>query len=619
MMNLDLVKRRNFYAILLAIACLLMLLHTIRLVDIPLGTMMFQHNCNTLIAASSGNVKSWPSDHATGLNLAARDGSPTATANYYSNGDRRASRLLTTDSDNVDKESNYDSFTEVLSDKRLKHSQTNSKDESENDEKQKRATIDHYMSEYTESQPLRYRKYGEQWLMTNDELQFLRAWCIQRDYRVNWQRILGSCVNHTKWTPDKPQWTPSTVTTAAYSYVFGEDIKPTGQFSRFFIQSVSQDGTKKSIGGDSWRVHVAGATSIPVTIVDHDDGRYEVLFLVVEPGKYTVNIVLEYTLCDGMKDPPKDWFIKGNAQGKYQHPDVLPGFEHPLLLQALPGGLNFTVKSSSVSVFKEMSESGILDKYCPNPSCMMWNGFGRWTNNVWKPYIKENIGRDSTDHRDGLVWIYGDSNGDLFYKSLMKRRLCKELTAGCDHTYNWVYKIQENNINQAKMLWDNKDFSIDRILSELDDVLGDARMNDHSVLIINMGLHYVQGITFDKYRKLIDRTIDLFTSHKHSPQGFHGKIIWKTTTALFRERYGDPKTGARHAKGLRFLTVPRVQLFNAYATSAMCKNEIDVLDVYPISDSYPGGSGGVSKQWDAVHFKRECFAPVEDLLEEYLG
>ena len=163
--------------------------------------------------------------------------------------------------------------------------------------------------------------------------------------------------------------------------------------------------------------------------------------------------------------------------------------------------------------------------------------------------------RDQTDHRDGTLWIYGDSVGDLFYKSISKRALCHEIFANCNHTYNWVYALQNMNITQAKKEWDNKDFSIDRIISELDDVLSDASMNDRSVIIINMGLHYIQGVNFTSYKKLIERTIDLLNSHRHSPQGFHGKAIWKTTTALYKERYGDPKTGARHAKGLRFLTV----------------------------------------------------------------
>ena len=159
--------------------------------------------------------------------------------------------------------------------------------------------------------PLNYRKYGEEWLMTKDELKLLRNWCVERDYRINWKRILEPCKDNTVWSPYKPHWKPSEVATAAYSYIFDTNIRPSGQYSTFFIQSVAQDGTKKTVGGDSWRVHIRGRANVPVTVMDHGNGAYEVFFLITEPGKYEAEIFLDYTLCDGMKDPPVDWFIKG--------------------------------------------------------------------------------------------------------------------------------------------------------------------------------------------------------------------------------------------------------------------------------------------------------------------
>ena len=173
-------------------------------------------------------------------------------------------------------------------------------------------SIDHAMTttklQFT---PLRYRKYGEDWLMTKDELGFLRAWCIQRDYRLNWRRILAPCKQSTAWNRSKPFWAPRNITSAVASFVFDVDLRPSGQYSRFYIQSVSQDGTKKKSGGDTWRIHIQGASNVPVTVMDHENGIYEVLFLILEPGKYSADIILDYTMCDGMKDPPVDWFKKG--------------------------------------------------------------------------------------------------------------------------------------------------------------------------------------------------------------------------------------------------------------------------------------------------------------------
>ena len=85
-----------------------------------------------------------------------------------------------------------------------------------------------------------------------------------------------------------------------------------GEFSRFYIQSVTSDGRLKRTGGDSWRVHIRqGPASLAPMVVDHDDGTYEVMFLALEPGNYSTQVFLDYTLCDGYRDPPADWYIKG--------------------------------------------------------------------------------------------------------------------------------------------------------------------------------------------------------------------------------------------------------------------------------------------------------------------
>ena len=86
-----------------------------------------------------------------------------------------------------------------------------------------------------------------------------------------------------------------------------------GEFSRFYIQSVTSNGYLKKTGGDSWRVYIRqGPASLAPMVIDHDDGTYEVMFLAMEPGNYSAQVFLDYTLCDGFRDPPEDWFIKGN-------------------------------------------------------------------------------------------------------------------------------------------------------------------------------------------------------------------------------------------------------------------------------------------------------------------
>ena len=161
------------------------------------------------------------------------------------------------------KDANYDSFTEVLSDK-----YTYSKNTKESELIPQVSDMNDYNikinrtigkieesieNPYSKLRPLRFRRYGNEWLMTKDELLFLRAWCIQRDFRVNWDRVLGQCKDHTTWSSTKPYWKKSTATAARHSKIVDVEIRPVGQFSRFFIQSGSEDGTRKTSGGDSWR------------------------------------------------------------------------------------------------------------------------------------------------------------------------------------------------------------------------------------------------------------------------------------------------------------------------------------------------------------------------------
>ena len=74
---------------------------------------------------------------------------------------------------------------------------------------------------------------------------------------------------------------------------------------------MTKSGQLKETGGDSWRVHIRqGPASLTPIVVDHNDGTYEVLFLALEPGNYSVQAILDFTLCDGFRDPPEDWYIK---------------------------------------------------------------------------------------------------------------------------------------------------------------------------------------------------------------------------------------------------------------------------------------------------------------------
>jgi len=59
------------------------------------------------------------------------------------------------------------------------------------------------------------------------------------------------------------------------------------------------------------------------------------------------------------------------------------------------------------------------------------------------------------------------------------------------------------------------------------------------------------------------------------------------------------------------LSFQRVALFHAYSMSAMCKAGFDVIDVYPLTDSYP------HRCLDHVHYNKMVFYMMETMLEQY--
>lgn len=152
---------------------------------------------------------------------------------------------------------------------------------------------------------------------------FRRQWLRQRRARVDWQSIIKPCSDNMAWGKVNDGWGKLNRSSAVASEVVFWDIRPAGEFSKIFIQSKTSDNRTKTIGGDTWRVYVRGLASVAATVFDHNNGTYEALFLITEPGAYQVIIHLDYSLCDGFKDPPRDWFIKGNAQGKYQKEGLL--------------------------------------------------------------------------------------------------------------------------------------------------------------------------------------------------------------------------------------------------------------------------------------------------------
>lgn len=153
--------------------------------------------------------------------------------------------------------------------------------------------------------------------------------------------------------------------------------------------------------------------------------------------------------------------------------------------------------------------------------------------------------------REGVLWIYGDSNALRLHASIKRRHLCTSIFSHCRSTYNWVYNVK--NATFEKKWQDFRDLDVERVVDELKSVLYKPELNNSkSVIILNYGLHFISAVTFASYQMLINRTIEVYHDMKKGVNGlgrFHGDLIWKSTTSMNREKTPNP-----HYIGRRFMT-----------------------------------------------------------------
>ena len=153
-------------------------------------------------------------------------------------------------------------------------------------------------------------------------------------------------------------------------------------------------------------------------------------------------------------------------------------------------------------------------------------------------------------NRSGTFWVYGDSLGVRFLRSMSGRALCRTLYVRCTNTYNWVYPLL-TELEVEKMQDDDLDFDAYKILDPIRRVLSRDDMNKtDSTFFINAGLHLISVLNFTRYQNLIDRMIKMFketviSSQKEIVPRFRARIIWKTTTAAHLEYQQHQRTNQR--------------------------------------------------------------------------
>ena len=156
------------------------------------------------------------------------------------------------------------------------------------------------------------------------------------------------------------------------------------------------------------------------------------------------------------------------------------------------------------------------------------------------------------DHpRLNTLWIYGDSQAERFYLSIKDKPLCAEIFKSCNLSKMWVYPYQGQQLPH----WDKNDYDEKIILNHFRAVLERPDMNENSVMILNLGLHYMESITLQDYRILIKKIIDILKERDKETGEFKYKtrVIWKTSTSMSKEK----DTGSQlKSDRRRFLTLP---------------------------------------------------------------
>ena len=156
-----------------------------------------------------------------------------------------------------------------------------------------------------------------------------------------------------------------------------------------------------------------------------------------------------------------------------------------------------------------------------------------------------------TENNHGVFWIYGDSVGRRFYNDIANTsNLCNGVFSKCDHTVNKIY-----NVIPGETKRDGKDLNITRMMEELLLTLRKPVLLDdpNSAVLINYGLHFVMDTPFSHFIDVIEviaRTLEHWKSLGKAT------LIWKSTNAMNKWKYGWPDDYKKHDKMQRFLSEP---------------------------------------------------------------
>lgn len=354
---------------------------------------------------------------------------------------------------------------------------------------------------------------------------------------------------------------------------------------------------QKVIGGDSWRLFVQGAVYFNADVIDKMDGTYEARFGLPVSGDYKFKFELEYSLCDGIRDPPTWWFINGTELGKYQtaHLDRKGYIYKTHILSFQKSKQNATVK------VEKQTRNNTGKCIYVGTSKGYWAPSGKKVKFTSMPKTKLFV-FNKKQKQNATLWVYGDSIGLRHYSYLKNRSICTDLFRNCNVSYNWVYPLPGVQ-GIARRFYDNKDFNESIILNGLKNVLACKEMrNSKSVLLLNFGLHTMMDLTMNQGKTLLINFVKMYRNLKEIQ--LVPMVIWKTTTPTYRKNKKDD---------YRFLTNHRIKLWNEFAKLVSCEENFPIFDIYHVAASYPNFST------DGIHFAEEVFDVPTNQLEKFLA
>jgi hypothetical protein len=381
-------------------------------------------------------------------------------------------------------------------------------------------------------------------------------------------------------------------------------------------------------GGSLFYVRAYGPAILPGEVVDHGNGVYDVTFLPLDEGVYTVEAVLTFSKSPAFSTFPLEKFTEPVYEGY-----MLPDF--PLTVSVV------TTPELSTRDFSTVSEEGPL-RLC-NAGDILDSGprsaiqKGRWVvqeRMIDRPFSLSSHFRNASldgyergENSLGIRMEYRPTHCSLLdeatFKDIRTSTKCRELHSGTSPRYWRIIMIGDSNMRAQYALFGREAFfnrwpfvnylsTMDGIVARLPvirELLRELLVEDEqnayptdSVVLFNTGLHDILFLCGNNYfnfdstgsfeKRTLARCADTYrqklTEFVHLMKEFTSVMtVFQTTTAAW------PKWGVYGAAWLPNITQPLpftpdfAKYFNDIAWDVMKKEGIPVMDTYWMTYSRP--------------------------------